>query len=115
MMPGFEIGLDLMATSVDYVGPPVGVDSLSLMLNARYAFPLGQATEAYVGAGLGAINIKHVNPGPDFDDTVAGGQIELGLRYNMAAAVCSPRSSIRERSNDATIGGISQSFDNTRP
>ena len=48
--------------------------------------PLGQTAEAYVGAGLGAIEVRGVgNPAIAGSDTVTGGQIELGLRYEMAA------------------------------
>ncbi|EEW26310.1 outer membrane beta-barrel protein [Rhodobacter ferrooxidans] len=111
---GLEVGLDLMATSVDYTGFTTGLDSTSLMLNARYAFPLGGAAEAYVGAGLGAINLKYVAPAPfGGSDTVAGGQLELGLRYKMGAGNLFTAVKYQSSFADAMIHGVSQDYDNT--
>lgn len=86
---GVELGLDLMSTRADYTGFTSGVNTLSLMAVARVPFALSGATEAYVGAGLGTIRVEY-DGGSSFpaftgDDTVAGGQLSLGIRYAFAA------------------------------
>jgi opacity protein-like surface antigen len=84
---GAELGFDLMATDRRYTGFRSGVQSTSLMLAARYPFTLTNNVEAYVGLGLGAINVRYdgANQFPAFtgSQTVAGGQVSLGLRYQI--------------------------------
>lgn len=89
----FQIGLDLMRTKADYadtIAPGGTVQSLSAMLVGRYDFPLGEASSAYVGAGLGAIRVEFERSGNVSElsgsDTVAGGQISLGLRHKVGNA-----------------------------
>ncbi|EEW26312.1 outer membrane beta-barrel protein [Rhodobacter ferrooxidans] len=114
---GLALGLDVMYTNVGYIGYPTSVDSTSLMLNARYAFPLGGATEAYVGAGLGAINVHYdgASAYPAFtgSDVVAGGQLELGMRYKMAAGNLFAAVKYQAAFEDARIKRETQEFHNT--
>jgi opacity protein-like surface antigen len=113
-VPGLEIGLDVMATSADFTMSDGGLDSRSLMLNARYAFPLGQTAEAYVGAGLGAIELRGVNNvAIAGSDQVNGGQIELGLRYKMAAGNLFTAVKHQAAFDDAMIHGFAVGYDNT--
>lgn len=88
-VPGFELGLDLMSTRAGYTGFATGVNTLSLMAVARVPFQLGSTVEGYVGAGLGAIRVEYdgADQFPTFtgNETVAGGQVSLGVRYGLSA------------------------------
>lgn len=117
MVPGVELGLDLMGTRADYSGTDTGVDSLSLMLNARWPFPIAAGTTGYVGAGLGAIRVSYdggtTNPAGNGDDTVAGGQIGIGVRYSLAAFTAFAELKHQFAFDDATIQGVTQSYAST--
>jgi hypothetical protein len=84
-MGAFEVGVDVMATNRTYTGFNNDVNSLSVMANGRYAFPLGGTTEGYVGLGLGAIRVAYDGTGPDAaysgSDIVPGAQVSLGARF----------------------------------
>jgi opacity protein-like surface antigen len=117
LVPGVELGLDLMGTQADYTGTDTGVESLSLMLNARWPFPISAGTTGYVGAGLGAIRVTYdggtTNPAGNGDDTVAGGQIGLGVRYNLAAFTAFAELKHQFAFDDALIQGVTQSYAST--
>lgn len=84
-MGGFEIGVDVMLTDRTYTSYSNDIESLSVMANGRYAFPLGETMEGYVGLGLGAIRVEYVGVGVDAvyngSDTVPGAQLALGARF----------------------------------
>lgn len=117
LVPGIELGLDLMGTQADYTGTDTAVESLSLMLNARWPFPLSPSTTGYVGAGLGAIRVTYdggtSNPAGTGDDTVAGAQLGLGVRYNFAAFTGFAELKHQFAFDDATIQGVTQSYAST--
>ncbi|EEW26311.1 outer membrane beta-barrel protein [Rhodobacter ferrooxidans] len=114
---GLALGIDVMYTNVGYTVDIDSVDSTSLMLNARYAFPLGGAAEAYVGAGLGAINVHYdgasMFPAYTGSDVVAGGQVELGMRYRLAAGNLFGAVKYQAAFEDARIKAVTQEFHNT--
>ncbi len=117
LVPGVELGLDLMATQAGYTGFLSGVESLSLMLNARVPFTITPTTTGYVGAGLGAIRVTYDGstqfPAFTGDDTVAGGQIGLGVRYNFAAFTGFAELKHQVAFDDALIQGVTQSYAST--
>jgi opacity protein-like surface antigen len=84
---GFEVGLDVMVTDRRYTDFVSGLETVSYMLNGRYPFELGPGFDAYVGAGVGAIDIRY--DGADFypegtgNAVSAGGQLSAGLRYDL--------------------------------
>lgn len=57
------------------------------MLNGRYPFDLGSGLDAYVGAGVGAIDIRYdgadLNPDGTGNAVTAGGQLAAGPRYDL--------------------------------
>ena len=117
LVPGIELGLDLMGTQADYTGTDTGVESLSLMLNARWPFAISPGTTGYVGAGLGAIRVTYdggtTAPAATGDDTVAGGQLGIGVRYNLAAFTAFAELKHQFAFDDATIVGVTQSYAST--
>lgn len=78
-----DLGLDMMVTNQGYADYATSVESTSLMLNARYNFPIGTKMGGFVGLGLGVVNVTYngQNQFPAFTGSkaVAGGQIEFGL------------------------------------
>jgi Outer membrane protein beta-barrel domain len=87
LLPGFTVGVDVMGTRALYTGfPGEYIESLSLMAVLRKDFPLGQALEGYVAGGIGAIRNTYYDGPDDYSDTVAGAQLSLGLRHNLAGS-----------------------------
>jgi opacity protein-like surface antigen len=82
---GFELGVDVMLTDRTYTGFNNDIESVSLMANGRYAFPVSEMVQGYVGLGLGAIRVEYVGTGGDASfsgsDTVPGAQLSLGARF----------------------------------
>lgn len=117
LISGLELGVDLMRTDADYTGLGSGVESLSAMIVGRVDFPLAGATTGYVGAGLGAIRVKYDGgtafPAFTGDDTVAGAQVSLGIRYAVGAGVLFGELKHQAAFDDATIQGRTQSYATT--
>lgn len=113
LMKGAELGFDLMHSEAEYDATGADLESLSLMLNARMPWEIAPNTTAYVGAGLGAINVDYDDGLVSGDDTVAGGQIGLGLRYNFSAFTAFGELKHQMAFEDANIGGTDQSFEAT--
>jgi opacity protein-like surface antigen len=87
ILSGFTVGVDVMGTRALYVGfPGEYIESLSLMAVLRKDFPLGDALEGYVSGGIGAIRNTYDAGDVDYSDTVAGAQLSLGLRHNLAGS-----------------------------
>ncbi len=118
LVPGVELGLDVMSTDAGYTGFLSGVESLSLMLNARLPFNIAPGMTGFVGAGLGAIRVTYDGstqfPASTGDDTVAGAQFGIGVRYNFAAATGVFAELKHQLAlDDAIIVGNEQSFSAT--
>jgi hypothetical protein len=116
--PGFELGVDIMHTQADYSGTDMGVKSLSAMLNGRVPiWSSGTGTTVYAGAGIGAIRVKFDGgttlPAGTGSDTVAGAQLGLGVRYNLAAFTAFSELKYQFAFDDATIQGVNQSYATT--
>lgn len=115
--PGTELGVDVMRTDSDYTGFNTSLESLSAMLVARWSTPLAAGTTFYVGAGLGAIEVTYdggaVSPAFTGDDTVAGGQISLGLRYAVGAGQIFTELKHQEAFDDASIQGVDVGYSST--
>jgi opacity protein-like surface antigen len=118
----WELGADLMRTDRTYTGFANDLESLSLMLNGRYSFPLGGLVEGYVGAGLGAIRVSYAGTGADAtfsgSDTVPGAQVSLGARYALAAGTFFSEVKYQKALDNASIDsvadtGVAQSYDST--
>ena len=87
------------------------------MLVARWSGALAPGTTGYVGAGLGAIRVTY-DVGASFpafsgDDTVAGGQISLGLRYAVGAGQIFTELKHQEAFDDASIRGVDVGYSST--
>lgn len=117
LVPGVELGFDLMHSEADYSGTDTGVESNALMLNARLPFELAPGTTAYVGAGFGAIDVNYDGgasfPALSGDDTVPGGQIGLGIRYDFSAFTAFGELKHQMSFEDARIQGARQSYEST--
>lgn len=109
-LTGTELGLDIMRSEADYDGSGAALDATSFMLNARMPFAIGDGTTAYVGAGLGAINVDLSGAG---DETVPGGQIGLGIRYDFPAFSAFGEIKHQMTFEDADVGGLDQSYEAT--
>lgn len=117
LVPDIELGLDVMYTEAGYTGFLTGVESLSLMLNARLPFEITPTMTGYVGAGIGAIRVTYDGstqfPAFTGDDTVAGAQLGLGVRYDLAATSIFAELKHQFAFDDATIAGVDQSYATT--
>lgn len=118
LVPNVELGIDVMSTDARYTGFNSGVESLSLMLNARLPFQISTGTDAYIGAGLGAIRVTY-DGSTDFpaftgSETKAGMQVSLGVRYTFAATT-GVFAELKHQFafEDATIVGFDQSYSST--
>jgi opacity protein-like surface antigen len=112
-----ELGFDVMHSDAGYSGLTSGVESLSVMAVARVGFTLGSTIDGYFGAGLGAINVKYDDgntPALTGDETVPGGQVTLGVRYDVT-----PRAGVfaelkyQRAFDDANAAGFTQSYGST--
>jgi opacity protein-like surface antigen len=84
LVSGVELGVDLLHTEASYVDFVIDVETLSVMAVARLPFALSRNTTGYVGAGLGAIDVRYSHPNFSDSDIVAGGQLSLGARYQIS-------------------------------
>jgi len=89
LLDGFAIGVDVMASDADYIGDTDSISATSVMLASRYALPISDSLSATFGAGLGAMAVSYnvgqeSNGYTDVSKTVAGGQAEIGLSYQVA-------------------------------
>ena len=87
---GFEVGLDAMLTNQDYSswGPGGNLQSLSIMANGRYVFTIPNVNmTGYFGVGVGSISLTYEDTPAlaDGNDTIAGYQVEGGVRYTLGA------------------------------
>lgn len=84
----FEIGIDTMLTGQDYTswGPGGYLQTQSYMATGRYLFPVQNMT-GYAGLGVGAITVDYSDTPAlaDGSDTIAGWQIEAGMRFQLGA------------------------------
>lgn len=113
-----ELGLDVMRTDAGYIGFLSSVESVSLMVNARFPFEVGPGATAYVGAGLGAIKVTYDGstefPAFTGSDTVAGGQLSLGGRFDVGPSTrVFGELKHQVAFGDAEIQGIQQSYKST--
>lgn len=84
--PNWSFGADLMLTNQDYDtwGPGANLSTVSIMGVARYEFPSSSTMRPYVSGGLGSIVVTYDQPSAPFlngSDTIAGYQIEAGMRF----------------------------------
>lgn len=118
LIPGVELGVDVMRTDAGYTGFLSGVESLSVMMNARLPFQIAPGTTAYVSAGLGAIRVTYDGstqfPAFTGDDNVAGAQVGIGVRYSLASTF-GVFAEVKHQValDDATIVGLDQSYSST--
>jgi opacity protein-like surface antigen len=107
----WELGADLMRTDRTYTGFANDLESLSLMLNGRYTFPIGPYTVGYVGAGLGAIRVTYDGTGVDApfsgSDVVPGAQLSLGARYVLSSGIFFSEIKYQKALEDASIDSFS--------
>lgn len=83
---GLSLGLDVMSTRALYVGyPGEYIESLSLMAVVRKNFQIKPNLNSYVSGGLGAIRNIFEDTGIRYSDTVFGGQVALGVSYELAS------------------------------
>lgn len=115
--PGTEVGVDVMRTDSDYSGFTTSLESISAMLVARWSTSLAPGTTFYLGAGLGAIQVRY-DGGASFptftgEDTVAGAQIGAGVRYAVGAGQIFTELKHQEAFDDATIQGVDVGYSST--
>ncbi|ASM72495.1 MULTISPECIES: outer membrane beta-barrel protein [Roseobacteraceae] len=114
---GFEFGLDIMVTDRRYDGFVSGVETASLMVNARYPFAISSTIEGYVGLGLGVVDVKYDGntafPAFSGSDAVAGGQISLGASYALPRGQIFTELKYQEAFKDATIVGADVGYNST--
>lgn len=88
LVDGLALGVDVMSAGTDYVDFTDSISAVSVMLAGRYAIPLSGSLSATVGGGVGAMRVSY-DPGQETggfasgSETVAGGQAEIGLRYQV--------------------------------
>lgn len=83
-IPNVGFGVDVMSTKALYIGfPGEYISTLSLMAVARYETSITPVLTGYVGGGLGVIRNTY-DTGTIVADNVAGGQVSLGLRYDLS-------------------------------
>lgn len=114
---GFEFGIDVMVTDRRYTGFVSGVETSSLMLNARYPFAISNTVEGYVGLGLGAIDVKYDGstafPGFTGSDVVAGGQLSIGANYALPRGQLFTELKYQAAFKDARIVGFDVEYNST--
>lgn len=106
----FDLGVDVMYSSRTYTGFENDIESLSLMLAGRYGFVSQGNFNAYLGLGLGAIQVRYAGTGSDLpfsgNGMVAGAQLSLGARYDLGTGAIFSEIKYQDAFNNASIDPI---------
>lgn len=80
----FSVEGEVTYASRDFSNTNADIDALGFFGNGYYNFPTTGPIGAYVGGGIGAVQVGVDGAGVDDDDFVFGGQAMAGLTYQVS-------------------------------
>ena len=116
--PNLAFGLELNATEAEYTGFDSSVNARSVLVLARYSVPVSNTVDVYGTLGLGSMRVEY-DGGTGFPaftgtDTVAGGQVSLGVAVDVAPNIGLFGELIHQTAfDDAIIAGQRVEYEST--
>ncbi|WP_216665540.1 outer membrane protein [Pseudoruegeria sp. HB172150] len=106
-----SFGAEYNRSQAEYTGYDSSVNSQAILAVGRYTFPSNSPLSFYAGLGLGAIEVEY-DGGSMFapysgSATTFGGQVSLGVSYDISERVSLLGEFIHQRAfDDVTIAGV---------
>lgn len=107
----FSLEGEVTYSNHDFDGIPAEIDALGFFANAFYNFPVNGPVGAYVGGGLGAVQVGASGFGVSDEEFVFGGQVMGGLTYAVSDGVTLFGEYRYQAAADASLGGVDFGYD----